>query len=133
MTHILKAVIEDGIHATGRNAQAFTRNEPRGPVVRPAAGKTGTTEYCVDAWFVGYTPDLAVAVWVGYDDNISLGENRQGLKMTGGRVACPIWAEFMLEALGDKQPKDFTIPENVVVVGSEAYLAGTEPKVVAAS
>ena len=87
----------------------------------------------MDAWFVGYTPDLAVAVWVGYDDNISLGENRQGLKMTGGRVACPIWAEFMLEALGDKQPKDFTMPENVVVLGSEAYLAGTEPKVVAAS
>jgi penicillin-binding protein 1A len=133
VTHILKAVIEDGIHATGRNAQTFTRNEPRGPVVRPAAGKTGTTENCVDAWFVGYTPDLAVAVWVGYDDNISLGENRQGLNMTGGRVACPIWAEFMLEALGDKQPKDFTIPDNVVVVGSDAYLADTEPKVVAAS
>jgi len=114
-----------------RNAQAFTRNDPRGPVIRPAAGKTGTTENCVDAWFVGYTPDLAVAVWVGYDDNISLGENQQGLKMTGGRLACPIWAEFMLEVLGDKQPKHFSVPDGVVFVGPEAYLRGTEPEAAA--
>jgi len=133
VTHLLRAVIEDGIHATGRNAQAFTNDESRTSVIRPAGGKTGTTENCVDAWFVGYTPDLAVGVWVGYDDNISLGENSQGLKMTGGRVACPIWAEFMTKALGDKQPKHFTIPDNVVVVGSQAYLRGTEPEAAATS
>ena len=139
VTHLLQDVIDpegSGVgqyEATGRNAQEFTRNDPRGPVIRPAAGKTGTTENCVDAWFVGYTPDLAVAVWVGYDDNSSLGENQQGLKMTGGRLACPIWTEFMLESLGDKPPKDFSVPDGVVFAGSEAYLRGTEPEAGAAT
>ena len=115
ITHLLQAVIEDGPRATGRNARAFTRSKARRSIIRPAGGKTGTTENCVDAWFVGYTPELAAAVWVGYDDNTSLGE-----KMTGGFVACPIWAEFMLGALGDAQPKDFDIPQNIIFVDRDS-------------
>jgi len=140
VTHLLQAVIEDGAHATGREARDFTRSSS-GKIIRPAGGKTGTTENCVDAWFVGFTPDLAAAVWVGYDDNSSLGK-----KITGGRVAAPAWAEFMSKALGDKPPRDFGVPENIVFVDCDngriveptgpmsrmacnAYLEGTEPKV----
>jgi len=155
ITHLLRGVIENdfsGRRGTGWQARAFTRNRSGTDVIRPAAGKTGTTENCADAWFVGYTPDLAAVAWVGYDDNTSLGENSQGLNMTGGRVACPIWADFMLEALGDKQPKDFTKPDEIVLVRidgksgkpagpntpasrviTEAYLRGTEPKTAHAS
>jgi penicillin-binding protein 1A len=139
VTHLLQAVIEDGPHATGREARAFTRSSSN-KIIRPAGGKTGTTENCVDAWFVGFTPELVAAVWVGYDDNSSLGK-----KITGGRVAAPAWAEFMLKALGDKPPRDFGVPEHVVFVdcdsdeiveptgpmsrmACDAYLEGTEPK-----
>ena len=55
----------------------------------PAAGKTGTSR---DAWFVGYTPNLLVVVWVGYDDN-------RDLKLTGGDAAVPIWVDFVKRAL----------------------------------
>ena len=58
------------------------------------AGKTGTTTNCVDAWFVGYTPDLVLAVWVGFDRVRSLGP-----RMTGSRVAAPIWCETMRRVL----------------------------------
>ncbi len=61
---------------------------------RPAAGKTGTTNDYKDAWFVGYTPDLAAGVWVGFDDmRRSLGRGE-----VGGRAAAPIWSEFMKHA-----------------------------------
>ena len=71
------------------------------------AGKTGTTNDCIDAWFIGYAPDLVVCVWVGYDDNRSLGEG-----MTGGRVAGPIWREIIRRAvqIESYRQKTFAVP-----------------------
>ena len=63
-------------------------------VGRPVAGKTGTTNDYIDAWFVGYTPNLAAGVWVGYDNEKSLGPQE-----TGSRAASPIWTAMMKEAL----------------------------------
>jgi penicillin-binding protein 1A len=60
---------------------------------RPIAGKTGTTQEWGDAWFSGFTPDLVTTVWVGYDNNFSLGRHEEG-----GVVAAPIWHDFMAEA-----------------------------------
>jgi penicillin-binding protein 1A len=156
VTYLLEGVIEtdfDGRAGTGWRARDFTRNESKTTVIRPAGGKTGTTENCVDAWFVGYTPDLATAVWVGYDDNTPLRVTDPQIPApTGGRVACPIWTQFMLQALGDELAKNFDKPENVVFVEvdrntgkpagpdtpesrviSEAFLRGREPKPVSSS
>ena len=60
---------------------------------RPIAGKTGTTQEWGDAWFSGFTPDLEATVWIGYDNNYSLGRHEEG-----GVVAAPIWHQFMAEA-----------------------------------
>jgi penicillin-binding protein 1A len=79
---------------------------------RPAAGKTGTTSSERDVWFVGYVPQLAVAVWVGNDQFEPLGED-----VTGGQHAAPIWRKFMLSALKNepvenfRDPQDFPVPE----------------------
>ncbi|GAB4352743.1 MAG: PBP1A family penicillin-binding protein [Candidatus Abyssubacteria bacterium] len=99
MTHMMQGVIERG---TGREAKALGR---------PAAGKTGTTNDCTDAWFIGYTPQLVTGVWVGFDDMRSL-----GAKQTGGRVAAPIWTRFMKAALADKPIKDFPVPHGIEFV-----------------
>ncbi|MBI5815232.1 MAG: PBP1A family penicillin-binding protein [Nitrospinae bacterium] len=76
---------------------------------RPIAGKTGTTNNYNDAWFIGFTPDIVCAVWVGRDDNSPIGK-----KETGARAAIPIWIAFMKEALKNYAVRDFTPPENVV-------------------
>lgn len=106
---------------------------------RPIAGKTGTTNDSKDAWFVGFTPDLVVGVYVGYDEPKSL-----GAKETGASLAVPIFKNFMQEALKDTPPVPFRIPPGVrmVQVNSktgqttypgdpnaiwEPFLAGTEP------
>lgn len=78
LTNILQGVIERG---TG---SSIRRNGFQGH----AAGKTGTSDEGRDAWFVGYTPNLAVGVWVGFDDNSPTG-------LTGGNAAAPIWGAFM--------------------------------------
>ncbi len=128
MTNLLQGVVE---HGTGVYAKQLKR---------PAAGKTGTTNDCQDAWFVGYTPQLACGVWVGYDDHRTLGK-----KMTGGRLACPIWTELMRAALRGQPVIDFATPSNItyakidsqtglLALGNpkgtylEAFLSGTEPK-----
>ena len=97
MVHTMKDVIDNG---TGRIIRrlGFTY---------PAAGKTGTTNDNVDAWFIGFTPDLTCGVWVGYDERQSLGK-----KQTGGETAAPIWAEFMKAATEGTTPKDFEPPKN---------------------
>ena len=74
---------------------------------RPCAGKTGTSNDSVDAWFVGYTTQMVAGVWVGYDDRTSLGN-----KVTGGNLACPIWTKFMKEALEGYPIVDFYEPQN---------------------
>jgi penicillin-binding protein 1A len=96
MTSLLQGVIQRG---TGGRASL-------GP--RPVAGKTGTSNDYVDAWFVGYTPDLVVAVWVGRDDNQSLGEGE-----TGGTVAAPIFKAVMEAAMQGRPNIPFRTPPGV--------------------
>ena len=85
------------------------------PVVRkvgkPIAGKTGTTNDERDAWFVGYSPDLVVGVYVGYDRPRPMGRGQ-----TGGHLAAPIFTEFMKVALADKPKKPFKVPEGVQLI-----------------
>lgn len=75
----------------------------------PAAGKTGTTDDFKDAWFVGYTPRVSCAVWVGYD-------REKNVNSFGGVVAGPIWANFMAAAAGKYGPVDFVKPPQVKVI-----------------
>ncbi|MEO0879101.1 MAG: penicillin-binding protein 1A [Pseudomonadota bacterium] len=78
---------------------------------RPVAGKTGTTNDYKDAWFVGFSPDLAAGVYVGFDLPQSLGRGE-----AGGTVAAPIFAEFMAEALKDEPEIPFRIPSGIRLV-----------------
>ncbi|HYL26682.1 MAG TPA: penicillin-binding transpeptidase domain-containing protein, partial [Candidatus Nitrosotalea sp.] len=118
--YIMTSMFEDVInHGTGY---------PNAVIGRPAAGKTGTTSNFRDAWFVGYTPDLVTAVWLGNDDYTPMVESY------GGNVPARIWARFMKAALAGTPPHDFPFPaEEVAKVagcgsnGYEYYLKGTEP------
>ena len=92
MTAIMKTVIQSG---TGRAAN----------IGKPAAGKTGTTDDCKDAYFIGYTPDVVTGVWVGNDDNSKMGE------LTGGTVPAKIWRDVMLVATEPYGNSDFEYPE----------------------
>ncbi|MFP3928634.1 MAG: penicillin-binding protein 1A [Desulfobacteraceae bacterium] len=128
ITDLLEGVIQEG---TGWRVKALRK---------PAAGKTGTTNDLRDAWFMGYTPQIATGVWVGYDDCSPMGKGE-----TGSRAAGPIWLYFMQEALKGEPVEDFTVPEGVVFVKIDkkegllagphskgtvfqAFLEGTEPK-----
>jgi penicillin-binding protein 1A len=96
ITAILEQVVEQG---TGRRAQL---------VGRTAAGKTGTTDEYGDAWFVGYTPELAVAVWVGYPNELRPMETEfHGEPVAGGTLPALIWKAFMTRALARSGPKSF--------------------------
>ena len=99
MTDMLLGVVKEG---TGKKANI---------IKRPVAGKTGTTDKCKDALFVGFSPSIATGVWVGRDKSVTLGK-----KETGSRAALPIWIEFMEKALADKPFQYFDIPDNVVQV-----------------
>ncbi len=91
------------------------------------AGKTGTTNDYRSAWFVGYTPNLVVGVFVGFDDNRSLGDGE-----TGAHAAVPIFIDFMKDALADAPNTDFAQPKDVKMAYAhgyrEAFRPGTEPK-----
>jgi penicillin-binding protein 1A len=100
MVSLMRSVIDEG---TARSAVA-------GKLHRPVAGKTGTSNGQRDAWFVGFTPDLLAAVWVGFDDMKKLGRGE-----AGGKTAAPIWADFMVKATAGKPTKDFAQPPGVVV------------------
>lgn len=78
---------------------------------RPIAGKTGTTNDEKDAWFIGYTPDLVVGVFMGYDQPRPMGKGS-----TGSGLAAPIFKEFMANALRDMRPVDFQMPEGMHLV-----------------
>jgi penicillin-binding protein 1A len=127
MVNILEGVVERG---TAAKAAALGR---------PLAGKTGTTNDSKDAWFIGFSPDLIVGVWVGFDQPRSL-----GAKETGASAALPIWIEVMEQALAGQPPVPFRTPPGVSIVKvdadtgllpgagtrtviAEAFLPGTEP------
>ena len=78
---------------------------------RPIAGKTGTTNDYKDAWFIGFTPDLVVGVYIGFDQPSSLGHGE-----TGGNVAAPVVRDFMREALADVPPVPFRAPPGIKLV-----------------
>ncbi|OGS12513.1 MAG: hypothetical protein A2285_09895 [Elusimicrobia bacterium RIFOXYA12_FULL_57_11] len=107
---------------------------------RPIAGKTGTSQDAKDMWFIGMTPDLAAAAWMGYDDMSSL-----PLKDWTSGLVVPWWTEIMEAILKDQPVRDFPVPEGIVFVTVdqdtgklalpsckkkmlEAFIAGTEPK-----
>ena len=123
---------------TGVLQEGGTAANIAGWLPRIAAGKTGTTEANRDAWFIGYTPELLTCVYVGCDHNES------PLPGAANRIAAPIWADFMSQALADQPNLDFNIPEEITKVAickesgaiatvfcpqqSEFFLSGTEPK-----
>lgn len=132
ITHMMEGVIENG---TAREAR-------RMGFLRPAAGKTGTTNDYGDAWFVGFTPDLLAVVWVGFDQ-------RASLNLSGGQAALPIWTEFMKRATEEQPVACFLPPPGIRVkrasveegqgadacpeVRAEAFYRKEEPFVVEAS
>jgi len=127
MVNLLQGVIERG---TGVRAQS---------VGKPIAGKTGTSNDSRDAWFIGFTPDLVVGVYIGFDQPRSLGDQEQGAS-----AALPIFVDIMSEALAGQPATPFRVPPGVRLVrvdagtgllpgpGTrtailEAFLPGTEP------
>ena len=128
MTNLLTSVVRQG---TGTRAKALGR---------PIAGKTGTSNQAKDAWFVGYSTDIACAVWTGYDDPTPMGAGE-----AGASVALPAFVDFMREAHKKRPAADFPVPAGLTRVmidpgtGLRAYpdqkealeeifLVGTEPK-----
>jgi len=103
MTNLLEEVVKSG---TGRRVKALKR---------PVAGKTGTTNNLFDAWFVGYTPGYITGVWVGFDEEASLGVGE-----TGSRAASPIWLGYMQRLLSGKPVRVFQVPEGVVFTKIDA-------------
>jgi penicillin-binding protein 1A len=99
ITSMLEGVVERG---TGQKVKI---------VGKPIAGKTGTSNDEKDAWFIGYTPDLAVGVYVGYDNPKPMGKKR-----TGGELAAPIVADFMQLALRDKPATPFRVPRAIELI-----------------
>ena len=79
-------------------------------LVRPAAGKTGTTDDHADAWFAGYTPDLTTVVWVGYPQGEIPMEIVHGISVSGGSFPAEIWRLFMQRALWSSAPLDWVVP-----------------------
>ncbi|MDH5636943.1 MAG: PBP1A family penicillin-binding protein [Nitrospinota bacterium] len=96
---MMKNVVQNG---TGRSLKPMLRG-------RPLAGKTGTTNDCVDAWFMGYTPDVVTGVWTGRDDPSTIGRRE-----TGARMAIPIWRDFMKNVFAEMPINDFPPPPGVV-------------------
>ncbi|MBI2069325.1 MAG: PBP1A family penicillin-binding protein [Elusimicrobia bacterium] len=128
MSAMLESVVAEG---TAKSLSLWFGN-------RPAAGKTGTTNDGRDAWFIGFTPQLAAGVWAGHDEHIPV-------NASGAKDALPLWAEFMSKMLQDYPEEKFTRPEGLVaktvdpqtnllaVAGckqrrEELFAPGTEPK-----
>ena len=124
IVHMLEGVIERGTAVVARDVGV------------PLAGKTGTTNDYKDAWFVGFSPNLTVGIYIGFDQPMSLGHGE-----TGGANSAPIFRDFMKEAVGNQPPIPFRVPPGIRLVrvdlksgrpssaGTvlEASKAGTEP------
>ena len=119
MVNILSGVVQRG---TGTRAGQGLN--------RPVAGKTGTTNDYFDNWFVGFTPDIVIAVWLGFDDPKTLGQGE-----TGGQNAAPIFRDVLEAALRGSPPVPFRAPPGVALVRvqveggasiMEAFRPGTE-------
>ncbi len=127
ITNMMTSVID---HGTGVRAKSLNR---------PLAGKTGTSNQSKDAWFAGFSTEIAAVVWVGYDDGRPLGGTE-----AGASAALPAWIDFMRAAHDKKPPSDFPKPAGVNTVSidtrtgklpfdgdtfvmDEVFLAGTEP------
>ena len=85
---------------------------------RDLAGKTGTTNDFVDGWFCGYQPDLVGVTWVGFDQPKTLGKNQ-----TGGRIALPVWIEYMGKVLKGVPETQRSVPEGVVAARTDGDAA----------
>jgi penicillin-binding protein 1A len=129
---ILEGVIQRG---TGRSVAA---------VGKPLAGKTGTSQDSQSVWFIGFSPDLAAGVYVGFDNPRTLGKDSVGQDEQGATVSAPIFRDFMKGALADQPPTPFRVAPGIELVsvnantgdpqaegtpGSimEAFKAGTAP------
>jgi penicillin-binding protein 1A len=130
ITNLLESVVNEGY---GRNSRLFG-------FLEPAAGKTGTTDECTDAWFIGFTPEIAVGVWSGFDEKLSMGR-----RMTGARVSLPTWTEVMKAYYRDHKGEAFRPPEGIIhrvicedtgllaasdctKIRREVFIDGTEPR-----
>jgi penicillin-binding protein 1A len=141
MTYLMQGVIERG-----------TAYPMATPLVhdKPLAGKTGTTDKYTDAWFIGFSPSLCAGVWIGYDNNQTLGGNE-----AGAVAALPVWIDFFKNVIEDEKKvaaeagtdvplESFEVPSNIIFVAidrktgllaapickwrfMEAFLEGTEP------
>ena len=98
-SYVMQDVVESG---TGQRVKKLGR---------PVAGKTGTTDETRDAWFMGFTPSLVAGVWVGFDQERSLGRLE-----VGGRAAAPIWLYFAEKALQGTPVEVFPVPEGIVFI-----------------
>jgi penicillin-binding protein 1A len=98
-SYVMQDVVESG---TGQRVKKLGR---------PVAGKTGTTDDTRDAWFMGFTPSLVAGVWVGFDQERSMGRLE-----VGGRAAAPIWLYFAEKALEGTPVETFPVPEGIVFV-----------------
>ena len=145
MTNIMQSVVDGGT-AAGIRWRGF---------YLPAAGKTGTTDNFQDAWCIAYTTQLVLGIWVGFDDNITLGKGQ-----AGAYVAVPPWPYIMKRAVHNNSPKDstgkaiinksiyeFPVPEEITIVAindttgliakpfcrniyNEVFIKGTEPTII---
>jgi penicillin-binding protein 1A len=112
LVDMLRAVVLEGTGASASSIDRFV------------AGKTGTTNDYMDAWFVGFTPQIVAGVWVGFDLKRSMGKG-----MAGARVALPVWIDFMSVAAYMFPKEGFPVPEGVIFVNCPtpmAFVAGTE-------
>ncbi|MET0155929.1 MAG: penicillin-binding protein 1A [Rickettsiales bacterium] len=99
MTSMMEGVVQRGTASVAKT------------LARPLAGKTGTTDDAYDAWFIGFSPNLVVGVYVGFDAPASLGNHEYG-----STAALPIWMDFMKDALKDVPPVPFSRPDGVKLV-----------------
>jgi penicillin-binding protein 1A len=111
MDSMLRDVVQMG---TATRARILKRDD--------LAGKTGTTNDSIDAWFTGYGPGIAAVAWVGFDQPHKLGDRE-----TGGGLALPIWIDYMATALKGVPEQPRTAPEGVVRIDGEYYYNEARP------